>query len=273
MKFPVIWFIAGGIAGAVLIVGGRKAMVMTSGNEFCVSCHIHPEADASWKKSVHHDTESGYRVACVECHLPPEGEGYLRAKAVTGFRDLWSYWTKDSASFNWEERRRLEVARGHVYNAGCVKCHENLFPGMLSKEGEDAHLYYTQSENTPDLHCINCHLHAGLYIEGYTHVNSTFGTVSAAPKEIFTAPALVSGFSNFMEKIPGSQVSFNMVAIPGGKFRMGSPPDEPFRKENECREREVEISPFFMAETEVSWDEYLAFYAQTATVERTSEIL
>ncbi len=272
MKLPVIWFIAGGIAGAVLIMGGRKAMVMTSGNEFCVSCHIHPEADASWKKSVHYDTESGYRVACVDCHLPPEGEGYLRAKAVTGFRDLWSYWTKDSASFNWEERRRLEVARGHVFNAGCVKCHENLFPGNLSKEGEDAHLYYTQAENTPDLHCINCHLNAGHYIEGYTHVNSTFGTVSAAPKEIFTAPALVSGFSNYTETIPGSPVSFNMVAIPGGKFRMGSPPDEPFRKGNECQEREVEISPFFMAETEVTWDEYLAFYAQTATVERTSDI-
>jgi formylglycine-generating enzyme required for sulfatase activity len=202
----------------------------------------------------------------------PEGQGYLWAKGTTGLRDLWSFYTKDSASFDWVERGRLEIARGHVYNSSCLKCHENLFPPALTKEGEDAHLYYTQQEESPDLHCINCHLNAGHYIEGYTHgSNTTFGSVSSAPKEIFIEPAPVTEFANYTEKIPHSSVSFNMVAIPGGTFKMGSPGDEPFRRPDEGPVREVEISPFFMGEIEVTWDEYLAFYAQTSAEGRSND--
>jgi formylglycine-generating enzyme required for sulfatase activity/nitrate/TMAO reductase-like tetraheme cytochrome c subunit len=272
MKRFLIWFIPGLIVGVLLMIGGGKALDMTSTNDYCVSCHIHPAADASWKRSVHYDTQSGYRVACVECHLPPEGHGYLWAKATTGLRDLWSYWTKDSASFNWDERGRLEIARKYVYESSCIKCHENLFPLALTKEGEDAHLYYKQTKKTPDLHCINCHLNAGHYMEGYTHgSNITFGSVSSAPKEIFKEPAKVTEFSSFTEFIPNSAVSFRMIAVPGGKFKMGSPDDEPFRKADEGPVKEMEISPFFMAEVEVTWDEYLAFYSQTSAEGRTTD--
>ena len=96
------------------------------------------------------------------------------------------------------------------------------FPAKLSKAGEDAHLYYTQTKKTDELNCINCHLNAGHFIEGYTHgSNSTFGNTSSAAKEIFTEPAKVTEFKNFTELIPKSSVSFNMVAIPGGKFKYG----------------------------------------------------
>jgi formylglycine-generating enzyme len=272
MKRFLIWFFPGLIVGVLLILGGGKALHMTSTNNYCVSCHIHPMADASWKKSTHYDTKSGMRIACVECHLPPKGQGYLWAKGTTGLRDLWSKWTKDSASFNWADRRRLEIARGYVYESSCIKCHENLFPAKLTKAGEDAHLYYTQTKKSPELHCINCHLNAGHFIEGYTHgSNSTFGSTSSAAKEIFTEPAQVTEFKNFTERIPKSPVSFNMVAVPGGTFKMGSPAEEPFRKADEGPVREVEISPFFMAEIEVSWDEYLAFYVQTAAEGRTTD--
>jgi len=212
------------------------------------------------------------RIACVDCHLPPKGDGYLRAKVTTGLRDLWSMWTKDSASFNWEDRRRLETARGYVYEVSCIKCHENLFPSKLTKAGEDAHLYYTQTEKTDKLHCINCHLNAGHFIEGYTHgSNKTFGNTSSAVREIFTDPTPVNEFKNFTECIPKSAIAFNMVAIPGGKFNIGSPAEEPFRKEDEGPVRQVELSPFFMAEIEVSWDEYMAFYIQTAAEGRSTD--
>ncbi|HUX58725.1 MAG TPA: SUMF1/EgtB/PvdO family nonheme iron enzyme [Bacteroidales bacterium] len=272
MKRFLLWFFPGLIVGSLLIIGGNKAIHSTSTNEYCVSCHIHPSADASWKKSVHYDTQSGYRVACVDCHLPPKGDGYLWAKGTTGLRDLWSKWTKDSASFDWVDRGRLEVARTYVYESSCIKCHENLFPGKLTKEGEDAHLYYTQTEKTEELHCINCHLNAGHLIEGYTHgSNSTFGNVSSAAKELFKEPTRVAEFVNFTEYIPKSSVEFNMLAIPGGTFNMGSSSIEPFRKEDEGPVREVEISPFFMAEIEVSWEEYLTFYVQTAAEGRTTD--
>ncbi|HBE43148.1 MAG TPA: hypothetical protein DDW27_18485 [Bacteroidales bacterium] len=272
MKKFLLWFTPGLILGILIILGGGKVIEKTSTNEYCMSCHIHPEADNSWKRSVHYETKSGFRVGCAECHLPPKGDGYLWAKATTGLRDLWAYWTKDSASFDWNEKGRLENARIHTYESSCIKCHENLFPAELSKEGEDAHLYYKQTKKTPDLHCINCHLNAGHYIEGYTHgSNKTFGTISSAPKEIFTESAKVNEFESFTELITNSSVSFNMVAIPGGKFRMGSSPNEPFRREDEGPVREVEISPFFMAEVEVTWDEYLAFYAQTSAEGRSTD--
>ncbi|MBG0858710.1 MAG: SUMF1/EgtB/PvdO family nonheme iron enzyme [Bacteroidales bacterium] len=272
MKRFLLWFTPGLIIGILIILGGGKVIQNTSSNDYCVSCHIHPAADLSWKRSVHYETQSGYRVACVECHLPPKGDGYLWAKGTTGLRDLWSFWTKDSASFDWEERGRLEHARIHTYESSCIKCHENLFPLELTKEGADAHLYYKQTKKTPDLHCINCHLNAGHYIEGYTHgSNTTFGTVSSAPKEIFKEPATVTEFKSFTELIPDSPVSFRMIAVPGGKFRMGSPDDEPFREPDEGPLVEVEVSPFFMAEVEVTWDEYLAFYAQTSAEGRSTD--
>lgn len=272
MKKFLLWFFPGLIVGALLILGGSKALHSTSTNAYCVSCHIHPMADAAWKKSVHYDTRSGYRIACVDCHLPPQGKGYLWAKGTTGLRDLWNKWTKDSASFNWEDRKRLEVARHYVYESSCIKCHENLFPAKLSKAGEDAHLYYTQTKKSDELHCINCHLNAGHLIEGYTHgSNSTFGNVSSVAKEIFAEPAKVTEFKNYIERIPKSSVTFNMIAIPGGKFKMGSPVNEPFRKADEGPVREVEISPFFMAEIEVSWEEYLSFYVQTSREGRSTD--
>jgi sulfatase modifying factor 1 len=272
MKRFLIIFFPGIIVGALIIISGNKALRVTSTNEYCISCHIHPAADAYWKKSTHYQTKSGIKVACVDCHLPPKGNGYLWAKGTTGMRDLWSKWTKDSASFNWEDRRRLENARHYTYESSCIKCHENLFPAKLTKEGENAHLYYTNTVKTDDLHCINCHLNAGHFIEGYTHgSNSTFGNTASVAKEIYSEATKVTEFKNFTEKIPKSPVSFNMIAIPGGKFKLGSPADEPFRKEDEGPVKEVEISPFFMAEIEVSWEEYLAFYAQTAAEGRSTD--
>ncbi len=271
-RFIFLIFVPGMIVGALIILGSGKFLSSTSTNEYCVSCHIHPAADIAWKQSVHYDTRSGFRTACVDCHLPPKGHGYLWAKGTTGIRDLWSKWTKDSASFNWEERRRLEVARTYVYESSCIKCHPNLFPAKLTKDGENAHLYYTQSKKTEELHCINCHLNAGHFIKDYTHgSNATFGAASSAAKEIYKEPAKVTEFKNYTERIPNSPIAFSMVAIPGGAFKMGSPEGEAFRKANEGPVRDVELSPFFMAEVEVTWDEYLAFYVQTAAEGRTTD--
>jgi formylglycine-generating enzyme required for sulfatase activity len=52
---------------------------------------------------------------------------------------------------------------------------------------------------------------------------------------------------------------------------MGSPADEPFRNSDVGPVRKVEITPFYMAEVEVSWDEYLSFYKQTSGQGRSSD--
>lgn len=275
MKKKRFWilFVPGLVLGILIMWGGGKAVEATSTDKFCNSCHIHPQAWSSWKKSVHYDTRSGIHVHCVECHLPPKGEGYLVEKVKTGVRDVYGMWFKDSASFNWEQKSQLEFATGHVYLKSCLKCHQNLFPATLTQKGMDAHLYYdSQIKNGQDIRCINCHLDAGHYDPNYKHdANTGFGQVSAEPAELFTAPTEVDGFEAYTEQIPGSPVSFDMKPIPGGTFLLGSPDTEPMRDEDEGPVVEVELDPFFMGAVEVTWDEYLAFYAQTSAQGRSSD--
>lgn len=267
-----IWFSAGLLAGAVVFAGLGKAVEATSTNEFCAICHVHPQATASWKQGLHYATESGYHTACAECHLPPKGEGYIIEKAKTGMRDLWSHWTKDSSDFDWEAASTPERASRHVYNSSCIKCHENLFPATLTREGSEAHLYYKQMTDRGEaLQCISCHLNSGHYIEGYLHgTNTGFGMAQGGQDTVYSSPAAVTAFEDFTEQIPGSGVTFRMVAIPGGTFTMGSPADEPLRDADEAA-REVAVDSFFIAEVEVTWDEYMEFYRQTASEGRSTD--
>jgi formylglycine-generating enzyme required for sulfatase activity len=64
----------------------------------------------------------------------------------------------------------------------------------------------------------------------------------------------------YTETIAGSPVSFDMIAIPGGRFVMGSPASEPGRKDDEGPQYPVEIRPFWMGKCEVTWDEFDQFW-------------
>ncbi len=264
-----VWFIIIGIIIALIFLKSGKAVLSyTSSDKYCISCHIHPMADQSWKLSTHYNNYSGNIVHCVDCHLPPEGHGYLFAKAKHGFKDAWGYFFKDSAKINWQGKKMLENAKGFVYEKSCLECHQNLFPVKLSVDGGNAHLFYTTS-NEP-LTCINCHLNVGHYDKNALHAHNTnFGVIVTINQENYTEPARVEKFENFNEKIPGTNVSFDMVAIPGGKFKMGSPDNEPLRKKDEGPLRKVTLSKFWIAKTEVTWNEYMAFFRATGSQGRT----
>lgn len=76
---------------------------------------------------------------------------------------------------------------------------------------------------------------------------------------LLTSPAPVGSQSElkaYTETIPGTEVTFDMVAIPGGTFTMGSPATEAGRREDEGPQHEVKIAPFWMGKHEVTWDEY-----------------
>ena len=64
---------------------------------------------------------------------------------------------------------------------------------------------------------------------------------------------------DYRERLPGSQVGFDMVAIPDGIFERGSPVDEKGRAADEGPQHPVQIRPFWMGKTEVTWDEYNLF--------------
>ena len=60
----------------------------------------------------------------------------------------------------------------------------------------------------------------------------------------------------YTEKFLGTDVTFDMVPIPGGTFAMGSPDNEPGRNADEGPQHEVKLRPFWMGKTEVTWDEF-----------------
>jgi len=265
------WFIilTSAIVVSLLIFAGDKAVIYTSTDDFCNRCHVHPHSNQSWIRSTHYDNQRGIIVHCSECHLPPHGQGYLKEKIKTGTRDVNSAIFKDIKKINWEEKSRPDIAVRHTYQSSCIRCHENLFTKGLSKEGEDAHLYY--NEHVEEVYCINCHLQVGHYSENVIHAkNVQFGKEKKIDT-IYPEPARITEFKNYTEYIPGTGVSFKMIAIPGGNFMMGSPMDESFRKEDEGPQREVSIKPFFMGRAEVSWDEYLAFFSAMGTEGRSSD--
>lgn len=265
--------------GAGAITGVYLTSVYFNTNESCMMCHVHPHAEETWRLSVHMNNKSGTKTNCVSCHLPPQNNtwDFYTAKAKLGLRDVWGYLTKDSADFNWELKSELEHAVKFIPNESCKECHYNLFPEGITQDGITAHLYYDENEKKLDLQCISCHLDVGHYNPNYSHSKMTgipgLGSAnSSTPVDTslyFKTATEVTSFTDYIEQIPGTPVSFKMVAIPGGTFQMGSSPKEPFHKPDEAPVRNVTLSPFFMAEVECTWDQYWAFYGNTMSEGRT----
>ncbi|MBD3377307.1 SUMF1/EgtB/PvdO family nonheme iron enzyme [candidate division KSB1 bacterium] len=255
------------LAGILTVFAFKAGLDYTSTDEFCESCHIHPHSHTTWKQASHYDNDAGIVVHCVQCHLPPGGVSYVVEKAKLGIRDAYGTLFKDHDSFNWEAKSSLEHAKTYMYKESCLHCHQNLFPRTLSKKGEDAHLYYDQKAD--QLRCLNCHLNVGHYTDT---PQVPLGEKKEKPEVIYTEPATVTEFVDFTETIPGTGVAFDMVAISGGSFEIGSPPSEPYREPDEGPQKQVKVSPFWMAKLEVTWDEFEAFYEQTHTEGRSDAV-
>ena len=83
---------------------------------------------------------------------------------------------------------------------------------------------------------------------------------TAPAKESSTAaPTPPADFANYTETIPDTKITFDMIAVPGGTFLMGSPESESGRKKDEAPQHEVRIAPFWIGKVEVTWDAYDAF--------------
>jgi len=61
------------------------------------------------------------------------------------------------------------------------------------------------------------------------------------------------------ETIPGTPVTFRMIPVPGGTFRMGSPSAAADRSADEGPTFAVRIEPFWMGRCEVTWAEYRTY--------------
>lgn len=64
---------------------------------------------------------------------------------------------------------------------------------------------------------------------------------------------------SYTETIPGTPIKFEMIAVPGGTYLMGSPESEKGRSADEGPQRPVTVRPFWVGKFEVTWDEYDVF--------------
>ncbi len=74
----------------------------------------------------------------------------------------------------------------------------------------------------------------------------------------------VLGFSqeelkDYIQKIPGSDLQIEMIAIPEGEFVMGSPENEENRYVDEGPTHSVEVDAFWMSKYEITWELYNLF--------------
>ena len=97
--------------------------------------------------------------------------------------------------------------------------------------------------------------------KGYALVAALAAATAAGPVRAQDAET-PEEMEPYTETIPGTEITFDMVPIPGGTFRMGSPEDEPDRMEHEGPVHPVEVGPFWMGKHEVTWDEYDEFAFQ-----------
>lgn len=70
------------------------------------------------------------------------------------------------------------------------------------------------------------------------------------------------GLDQYIEKIPATDVSFEMVTLPSGIFIIGSPESEVNRRPDEGPQQSVEVSAFHIGKYEVTWDVFELFFKQ-----------
>ncbi|MEA1784802.1 formylglycine-generating enzyme family protein [Arenibacter sp. GZD96] len=68
--------------------------------------------------------------------------------------------------------------------------------------------------------------------------------------------SLAAQSGHYTQEISGTDLTIEMVAIPGGTFIMGSPELEVGRKTDEGPQRKVQLAPFWMSQYEITWDLY-----------------
>lgn len=63
----------------------------------------------------------------------------------------------------------------------------------------------------------------------------------------------------YTAKLPGTEIEFEMVPIPGGTFTMGTPESEADREADEGPQLHVELAPYWICKHELKWEEYKYF--------------
>jgi formylglycine-generating enzyme required for sulfatase activity len=84
-----------------------------------------------------------------------------------------------------------------------------------------------------------------------------------------SAASMPDEMRKYSELIEHTSVKIEMIPIPGGKFAMGCPDSDPNKNPDEGPVHTVEISPFWMAKYEMTWDAYDVWMSDLDVFSRT----
>ena len=66
-------------------------------------------------------------------------------------------------------------------------------------------------------------------------------------------------FTEYSEKIDGTDIAFEMVPVKGGEFTMGSDETDLFHEEDEAPKHKVKVDSFWMGKFEITWEQFELF--------------
>jgi len=69
-------------------------------------------------------------------------------------------------------------------------------------------------------------------------------------------------------EIPGTEVTYTMIPVPGGRFLLGSPEGDAHGRDDERPQVEVSVEPFWIGKYEVTWAEYQIYLKLDLTMRR-----
>ena len=199
------------------------------------------------------DIQPILELNCVSCHHEGHAKGGLR---LDNKGDAFKGGDSGPAIVSFDEKKSLLVT-----SVSAPTDDEKLMPpknknGPLPKEEiEKLRQWVEQGASWP---------------EGITLTQKKADQIAAADNSALVAEIHKKIIATQTEKsqadmkaytntIPGSEVDYSMVVIPGGEFTMGSPNKEKGRKPDEGPQHAVKIAPFWMGQYEVIWSQYLIF--------------
>ena len=81
---------------------------------------------------------------------------------------------------------------------------------------------------------------------------------------VFIKPIYCQELKTYTQDLPGVDVKFDMVSIPAGQYKMGSPATEKGREADEGPLHEVKVNAFWMSTCEIPWDIYELFISSAS---------
>lgn len=195
------------------------------------------------------DVQPIFEFHCVSCHREGNAEGDLRMDNAADF-------------FSHKAIVRGDALASTVYTSTVLPAdHDDLMPpkkknGPLPKEKTDMiREWIDQGAHWPEGVTLIARKAEEAGPANEDEIIAAMHKAIVAKLDV-TDPAQMKPYT---EDLPWGGVKFDLVAIPGGKFTLGSPESEDKRKSNEGPQVERTIDPFWMGKMEVTWDEYEQF--------------